>query len=197
MKLFNCLLITAAFASSLCLATPVKQGNTEVEERNRGLTARAADEYTYPTKFGDIKFIRADGVPGEPADSITLNGEVLMSTKGQVDKQGQLLYLMSESETTTSREKMPRRAGQIGRTETKRMVVLVGQGTCIKKLAVFDFTGPKPFISQQFGNDREDRICLTFRKAKWGMKETEITLNSGATYIYEAQGTVSGPFVIE
>jgi len=197
MKLTNYLLITTLVVCSSCLAAPVKKTNDEAEELSRLLNTRDASEYTYPTKYGDLKFIRSDGNLGEPAESITLNANVLISTKGQIDKQGERLFLMSESQTATAREKIPVRSAQIGKTETIRMVVLVGQGTCTKKLVVLDFTGPKPFISQQFGNDQEDRVCLTFKKAKWGKKESEITLNSGATYIYDANGKISGPFVFE
>lgn len=196
MKLLNYLLITAPLACSLCFAAPTTaQGNAD--DINRVLNVRDAAEYTYPTKFGDLKFMRADGTPGEPAENITLNGEPLLSTKGQIDKQGELLFLMSESQTTSSREKLPRRAGQAGKTETTRMIVLIGQGTCTKKLAVLDFTGAKPFVSEKFGNDPQERACLTFKKAKWGKKESEITLSSGATYIYDAKGKISGPFAFE
>ena len=104
---------------------------------------------------------------------------------------------MSESQTTSSREKLPRRTGQIAKTQTTRMVVLIGQGSCTKKLVVLDFTGAKPFVSEKFGNDQQDRACLTFKKAKWGKKESEITLSSGATYVYDAAGKVSGPFAFE
>lgn len=197
MKLLNYLLITAPLACSLCFAAPTTTAQGNADDVNRVLNVRDGAEYTYPTKFGDLKFVRADGTPGEPAENITLNGEPLLSTKGQIDKQGELLFLMSESQTTSSREKLPRRAGQAGKTETTRMVVLVGQGTCTKKLVVMDFTGAKPFVSEKFGNDPQERACLIFKKAKWGKKESEITLRSGATYLYDAAGKVSGPFAFE
>lgn len=190
MKRFRYLLITAPFVYCLSVAVSAERKTIDAEPRD-------ATEYTYPTRFGDLKFLRTDGPPGEPADNITLNGEPLLSTKGQIDKQGELMFLMSESQTTSSREKLPRRAGQIGKTQTTRMVVLVGQGSCAKKLVVLDFTGAKPFVSEKFGNDQEDRACLIFKKAKWRKKESEITLSSGATYVYDAAGKVSGPFAFE
>jgi hypothetical protein len=197
MKLYNYFFISAPLACSLCIATPVTQFNTKSDDVKQMLNMRDAREYIYPTKFGDMKFIRADGTPGEPAEKITLNTEILLSTKDQVGSDGGPLFLMSESQTITSREKVARRAGESGKTKTIRMIVLIGQGTCTKKLAILDFTGVKPFISQQFGNDRENRSCLAFKKAKWGKKESEIILSSGATYIYDANGTISGPFVFE
>lgn len=75
--------------------------------------------------------------------------------------------------------------------------MLIGQGSCTRKLAVLDFTAAKPVVSETFGNDQQDRACLTFKKAKWGKKESEITLSSGATYVYDAAGKVSGPFAFE
>jgi len=121
MKRFRYLLITALFIDCLSVAVSAEQKTTDAEQLNSVHNVRDAAEYTYPTKFGDVQLVRADGKPGEPADNITLNGELLLSTKGQIDKQGELLFLTSESQTTSSCEKLPRRTGQIGKTETTRM----------------------------------------------------------------------------
>ncbi|WP_143133119.1 hypothetical protein [Pseudoduganella namucuonensis] len=42
--------------------------------------------------------------------------------------------------TNISRERLPRRPSQTGKTETKRMVILVGQGTYTKHFITLDFT---------------------------------------------------------
>jgi hypothetical protein len=161
--------------------------------------AAPADDssYIYPTKLGSLKFIRADGSAGQGADKITLDGERLLSVENERDKQGEALALMADIMATTSSELAPRQPGQQGRRKARRMVVLIGQGNCIKHLVILDFTGQKPFVSNRFGNDQNERLCITFKKAKWGKKESEITLASGASFIYESYGNVTGPFVFE
>lgn len=71
MRLFYYLLITVSFVHSLSFAAPAEQKTTEAEQLNSVLNVRDAAEYTYPTKFGDLIFLRTDGKPGEPAETIT------------------------------------------------------------------------------------------------------------------------------
>ncbi|CAN7410450.1 hypothetical protein LJR289_002532 [Pseudoduganella sp. LjRoot289] len=190
------LLTSITFSSLGCAATPHDQ-KIKADQLNQVLHVRGPAAYTYPTKFGDMKFIREDGTLGDPAETIILNGEVLISTKGKFDAQGGALSLGSEIMTSTSSELTKRKPGQAGKTETKRMIFLVGQGTCTKQFLVLDFTGEKPFVSEKFGNDQNDRFCLSFKKAKWEKKESEIILDGPVTYIYSTHDKIAGPFVFE
>lgn len=170
----------------------------KAEQLNQVLHVRDVSAYTYPTKFGDLKFILSDGTPGMPAERLTLNDQTLLSTEGQTDAQGGGVSIMSELMTVTSTEYMPRRHGQTGHAEVKRMMVLLGgDGNCIKKFVILDFTGLKPFVSEKFGNNSSDQFCLTFKKAKWGKKESEIIINGPRSYIYYTLDKVTGPFVFE
>ncbi|MYM70434.1 hypothetical protein GTP45_27030 [Pseudoduganella sp. FT55W] len=69
MKRFRYLLITAIFVYCLSVAVSAEQKTTDAEQLNSVLNVRDAAEYTYPTKFGDVQFVRADGNPGEPGDN--------------------------------------------------------------------------------------------------------------------------------
>lgn len=184
------------FSSLGCAAAPTRQ-EIKADQLNQVLHVREPAAYTYPTKFGYLKFVREDGTLGDPAETIILNGEILLSTKGKFDAQGGTLSLGAEIMTSSSSELMKRQPGQTGKTETKRMIILIGQGTCTKQIAILDFTGEKPFVSEKFGNDPNDRFCLTFKKAKWEKKESEIILNGPVTYFYNTYGKVTGPFVFE
>lgn len=195
-NLNNFFLLLSIFIFSVgCGAAPVDQ-KTKAEQLNQVLHVRDPAAYTYSTKFGDLKFVREDGTLGDPAKSITLNGEILVSTMDKTDAQGGALSLGSDIMTSSSSEYAQRRSGQVGRTETERMIILVGQGTCTKQFTILDFTGKKPSVSEMFGNDPTDRHCLTFKKAKWGKIETEIILDGPATFFYK-YGKVTGPFVFE
>lgn len=198
MKNFHYLTLLAILFSCDGIAAPPARSDTKAEQLNQVLHVRNDSEYTYPTKFGDVKFIRHDGTLGTPAERISLNDQTLLSTEGLTDAQGGWVSIMTEIMTSTSTESAPRRPGQTGQTETKRMVVLLGgNGSCIKKFVILDFTGPKPFVSEKFGNNSSDQFCLTFKKAKWGKKESEITLSGPINYIYYTFGKVVGPFVYE
>ena len=198
MKNLNFLFFLASiiFSSLGCAATSARQ-DIKADQLNQVLHVRDPAAYTYPTKFGDLKFVREDGTLGDPAETIILNGEILISTKGKFDAQGGALSLGSEIMTSSSSELLKRQPGQSGKTETKRMVILIGQGTCTKQFVILDFTGTKPFVSEKFGNDPNDRFCLTFKKAKWGKKESEIVLDGPMTYFYNTYGKITGPFVFE
>lgn len=174
------------------------QQDVKAKQLNQVLNVRAASAYTYPTKFGDIKFVSHDGTLGALAERIVLNDKTLLSTERQTDAQGSQLSLMAETMTYSSRETVVRSPGQTGRSETKRMVVLLGgDGNCIKKFVILDFTGAKPFVSEKFGKNPNDELCLTFKGANWGKKESQIILDGPRNYIYYTLDKVAGPFVYE
>ena len=190
-------LLLALFSCKGNAAPPTPQ-DVKAEQLNQFLNVRSDAAYIYPTKFGEIKFVRHDGTLGTPADKITLNDKTLLSTEGQTDSQGGWVSIMTEIMTNTSIESAPRRPGQIGQAETKRMIIrLGGDGNCIKKFIILDFTGQKPFVSEKFGLNPNDQFCLIFKKAKWGKKESEIVLNGPANYIYYTLDKIVGPFAYE
>ena len=150
--------------------------------------------YAFPTRFGALKFVQADGKPGSLAESITLNDKPLLSVKGEKDGQGSSLSLMEEIMKLSSSDEEPRIKGQRGHRTVKRMVVLVGpDGTCIKQFVILDFTGKQPFVSERFGYNPGDKSCLSFKRAKWGAKESDIHLEGPMTYVYYSGGRVIGP----
>lgn len=174
------------------------QQDIRAKQLNQFLNVRDAAAYTYPTKFGDVKFVRHDGKLGTPAEKIVINDKTLLSTQGQTDAQGGSVSLMAEIMTSSSSEYMPKRPGKNGNTEIKRMVVLLGGDlNCIKKFAILDFTGEKPFVSERFGKNPNDELCLIFKGAKWGRKESEIILNGPKNYTYYTLEKITGPFVYE
>lgn len=159
----------------------------EVQELERGM-------YSYSTKLGELKFVSVDGKPGADARTITLNGKPLLKTKGEKDAQGSALSLMIEDLKPSSTEYEAKVAGQADKPKIRRMVVLLGPvANCVKQFVILDFTGKDPFVSERFGYNPGDNSCLAFKRAKWGKKESEITLNGPLTYVYYTGGKVIGP----
>ncbi|MES2116808.1 MAG: hypothetical protein V4578_16725 [Pseudomonadota bacterium] len=188
-------LLLTPFLFSVAESAPQDSAQSNARALDRVLHERDESGYTYPTKFGDLKFITENGTIGEPAEKIVLNGKDFLSVKDKNDEQGVPLSLMSESLMIGSAiETIARKPGQGGRVMTKRIVILEGSdGNCIKHLLILDFTGQQPFISERFGYNPQDKYCITFKKAKWGAKESYIYLEGPMKYIYYTGGRVFGP----
>jgi hypothetical protein len=185
-KLFLLLSIAA------CSRMQAADGNTQavktaVQERELGM-------YSYSTRLGELKFVRADGKPGADARAITLNGKPLLAIKDEKDAQGSALSLMIEDLKPSSTEyeaKVPRQADK---PKIRRMLVLLGPvANCVRQFIILDFTGKDAFVSEQFGYNPGDTSCLAFKRAKWGKKESEVTLDGPLTYVYYTGGRVIGP----
>jgi hypothetical protein len=73
-------------------------------------------------------------------------------------------------------------------------VVLLGPvANCVKQFIILDFTGKDAFVSERFGHNPGATACLAFKRARWGKKESEITLGGPLTYVYYTGGKVIGP----
>lgn len=198
MKNLKNLLLVLCAIPSFSFSAPVESADIRAEQLNQFLNVRDGANYTYSTKFGDLKFLRDDGSLGEPAKTITLNGKLLISTMNEIDGQGNSVSLMSEMMTNTSIQRVRLGSSKTKKFETKRMIILVGPDlNCVKNFIILDFTGEKPFFSKKFAENPNDRHCLTFKKAKWGKKESEIVLDGPENYIYYTNDKVIGPFVYE
>jgi hypothetical protein len=159
------------------------------------MSERDESNYTYPTKFGNIKLVREDGSPAGIGAKVTLNGQTLIDVTRKQDLQGNWISLMYGSTLTGDAiEQVPRKKGQQGRVLTKRMIVFQGpDGNCIKGFTILDFTGEQPYISEKFGYNPEDKYCFTLKKVKWGKEESYFYLQGPATYIYYTGGRAFGP----
>ncbi len=187
-------LLLTPFLFSVAHSSPQNSTQSDARALDRVLHERDESEYTYPTKFGEFKFITGSGAAGEPAEKIVLNGHDLLSVKGKDDAQGVPLSLMSGNLMVGSGiETVARKPGQGGRVTTKRIIILEGpDGNCTKHLLILDFTGKQPFVSERFGDNPKDEYCLTLKSAKWGKKESYIKLTNGMTFVYYTGGEVIG-----
>lgn len=177
--------------------TQAADGGTQAITTEAGKAAVQEPElraYSYSTRLGEMKFVRTDGKPGADASTITLSGKPLLAIKGEKDAQGSALSLMIEDLKPSSTEYEARVARHGDRPKIRRMVVLLGPvANCVKQFIILDFTGKDAFVSERFGHNPGDTSCLTFRRAKWGKKESEITLDGPLTYVYYTGGKVIGP----
>jgi hypothetical protein len=176
----------------LCSKMQAADGNTQavkkaVQERELGI-------YSYSTRLGELQFVRADGKPGADARTITLNGKPLLAIKDEKDAQGSALSLMIEDLKPSSTEYEAKVPGQAEKPKIRRMLVLLGPvANCVKQFIILDFTGKDAFVSERFGYNPGDTSCLAFKRAKWGKKESEVTLDGPLTYVYYTGGKVIGP----
>lgn len=163
------------------------------DQLERTLHARDSSIYIYPTRFGDLRFVNGVGEPGSPANKILLNGKVLLSMEGVVDKQGFELSLMADLFVNPT-QNAPRKPGQTGHREVYKMIVSIGpDGNCIKRFVIIDLTGAKPFLSKPFPDNPDDRFCQRLAKVKWGNNESYIDLAGPERYLYRTNGDVIGP----
>ena len=184
-------------ATIICLSvnSNVYAGTPESIDLQKFMSERDQSYYTFPTKFGDVKFVTQDGSLGELAKKITLNGNILIDTTGKQDLQGYGISLMNGySFEGSAIEFVPGRAKKGEWPITKRMIIFQGpDGNCIKGFTVLDFTGEQPYVSEKFGYNPDDRYCFTLKKAKWGKKESYFYLQGPATYIYYTGARAFGP----
>jgi hypothetical protein len=151
--------------------------------------------YTYPTKFGDLKFIQEDGSLGGPAQKLTLAGVDFLNASTKPDGYDYSQSLMSADDLYgNSLQVVKKTKPSMGRPQTERMIILEGpDGNCTRQLIILDFTGSKPFISERFGYNPDGKACLKFIRAKWGKKESYIYLEGPMKYVYYTGGRVIGP----
>jgi hypothetical protein len=150
--------------------------------------------YTYPTPFGNLKFYDENGQLGSLSARIELNSKLFFTPSPRPDGWGNSLSLMSmDTYSLTAIDTFPRAEKKLGRRTTKRLIVAEARdGNCIRQFVILDFTLDKPFVSERFGYNPEMKYCLTFKRAKWGVKESRITLNDG-TYIYTTGADIIPP----
>lgn len=148
--------------------------------------------YTYPTPFGDLKFYKASGQLGVMSARLELNSKPFLVPSSNPDGWGNSLSLMPmDGEALTAIDRFPREGKKPGRRMTKRIIVAEARdGNCIRKFLILDFTLDKPFISNRFGDNPDMKFCLSFKGAKWGVKESRIKLGDGA-YVYKSGSDVS------
>lgn len=153
-----------------------------------------AVEYTYPTPFGNLTFIRENGSLGTLAKKLSIADNDLLVANSHPDGFGYGQSLMSADDLPGGVQTQNRSAKKLGRPQTKRLVVLEGpDGNCIRQLVILDFTGERPFVSDRFGYNPDGKACLKFKRAKWGKKESYIYLEGPMKYIYYTGGKVIGP----
>jgi hypothetical protein len=185
-KLFLLLSIVA------CSKMQAADGNAQAVKV--AVQTREPKMYAYSTRLGELTFVRADGKLGPDARTITLNGKPLLAIRDEKDARGSALSLMFEDLKPTSTEYEAKVAGQAGKPKIRRMVVLLGPvANCVKQFIILDLTGKDAFVSERFGYNPGDTSCLAFKRAKWGKKESEITLDGPLTYVYYTGGKVIGP----
>lgn len=194
MNVANLLLMLSIIACSNLQAADFGRQAVKTEAAMAAVQERELGIYSHSTRLGDLSFVGADGKPGVDARTITLNGKPLLAIKDEKDAQGSALSLMVEDLKPTSTEYEAKVDGQADRPKIRRMVVLLGPvANCAKQFVILDFTGKAPFVSERFGYNRGDTSCLAFKRAKWGKKESEITLDGPLTYVYYTGGKVIGP----
>jgi hypothetical protein len=140
---------------------------------------------TYPTPFGNVRFLNSDGKLAVVADRIELDSKVLLTKSAKPDGWGNSLFLMPMDDgDVTAVDTAPKKDRKLGRAMTKRMIVAEGaDGNCLKQFILLDFTLEQPFVSKPFGENVGMKQCLFFEKAKWGKKEARIKLGNG-TFVY-------------
>jgi hypothetical protein len=175
--LFSCLLYNAV------LSAPALLSNEELKEVG----------YTYPTKFGDLKFLE-NGSLGAPATTLTLAGTEFLKVTPKGDGYGFRQSLMSAYDLPGGIQAEKKSERNEGHPKTKRLIILEGpDGNCIRQLIILDFTDSKPFISERFGYNPDGKACLKFKRATWGKKESYIYLEGPMKYVYYTGGRVIGP----
>lgn len=185
LSIFSCSKMQAADGNTQALKTEALKAT--VQEREPGM-------YSYSTRLGELNFVGADGKPGADARTIMLNGKPLLAIKGEKDAQGSALSLMIEDLKPSSTEYEAKVTGQADKPKIRRMLVLLGSvANCVKQFIILDFTGKDAFVSERFGYNPSHTSCLAFKRAKWGKKESELTLDGPLTYVYYTGGNVIGP----
>jgi len=146
---------------------------------------------TYPTPFGNVKFVNKEGQLDTSFDRIMLNSDVLLTPTRQVDGWGSPQVLMTwDGMAKGARDSFPSDGKKLGHRMTKRLVIAEGpDGNCVRQFIILDFTLDKPFVSKRFGENKEMKNCLQWEGAKWGARESRITLSNG-TFIYKTGGEI-------
>ncbi|MEJ7806304.1 MAG: hypothetical protein WKG03_10345 [Telluria sp.] len=194
MKILNLIMVLSIVSCTNVQSADKQAAPIKADALEKVLHERDPKWYAYSTKLGTLKFHLGDGVPGMPAKSITLNDKPLINVKDEKDAQGSSVSLMDEDMQPSAIEYEPKSAGQSGAKKIKRMVVLAGpDANCVKQFIILDFTGKQAFVSERFGYNPEDKSCMSFKRAKWGARESYITLAGPMTYVYYTGGKVIGP----
>jgi hypothetical protein len=194
MKIAKLFLLLSIISCSKMRAADGNVQAVKTEAVKTAVQERELAMYAYSTRLGEMKFVRADGKPGADARTITLNGKPLLAIKDEKDAQGSALSLMIEDLKPGSTEYEAKVPGQADKPKIRRMLVLLGPvANCVKQFIILDFTGKHAFVSERFGYNPGDASCLAFKRAKWGRKESEITLDGPLTYVYYTGGKVIGP----
>lgn len=187
MNLSRCILRLAA----ACLLSSVTTANGQTP-----LTDRQIEEVslTYPTPFGNVRFLNSDGKLNVIADRIELDSRVLVTKRTMPDGWGNSLFLIPMDDgDVTAVDTFPKKERKIGRAMTKRMIVAEGpDGNCLRQFILLDFTLQQPFISKPFGKNVGMKQCLFFENAKWGKKEARINLSNGV-FVYTTGSDESPP----
>ncbi|MTW10518.1 hypothetical protein GM658_07860 [Pseudoduganella eburnea] len=146
---------------------------------------------TYPTPLGIVRFVNKEGQLDTSFDRIMLNSDVLLTPSHQVDGWGSSQILMKwDGMAKGTRDSFPSDGKKLGRRLTKRLVIAEGpDGNCVRQFIILDFTLDKPFVSKRFGENKDMKSCLMWEGAKWGARESRITLSNG-TFIYKTGGDV-------
>ncbi|WP_146204641.1 hypothetical protein [Massilia glaciei] len=192
MKISNLILL-----HFLASCTLVQSSVEQVEESKTTILTGISQEQEnsqqiYSTKLGIVKFSAAEG-SGGLADRIVLNGFDLINLKGKEDAQNNTQHLMPgnmliHSGIDLGPEAKLRRKGPINMS---RLLVFEGPNlNCIKRFLIIDFTGDKPYISEYFGNNPQDKHCLVFKRAEWGGGKSYIYIEGPETYVYHSHGKV-------
>lgn len=149
----------------------------------------------FSTPHGDLKLIGDSGEPYVLASSITLDGNILLSSVGLKDGWGaQQKFILPNTFTDTAFELDKHyKSGDYPIPIKKILIAEAGIGTCLTQFIIVDLTTAKPFISEKFGYNPDGKSCLEFVKAKWGKKESYIYLKGPLKYIYYTGGKVVGP----
>jgi hypothetical protein len=155
--------------------------------------AQNSTAYNYTTKFGQLQFLDDSGRPAALAAKLALGGKVIFSVEGIRDQQGNQQALMTD-DLVNPVQNVSLASDASRRNDVKRMIVSIGPtGNCIKRFVILDFSGAKPFVSEPFAYNPDDRFCERLKKVKWGAKETYIDLAGPQRYVYRTYGAVTGP----
>jgi hypothetical protein len=177
--LFLSLLAGASFISASSAQTLTDQQIKEIS-------------LTYPTPLGVVRFVNKEGQLDTTIDRVMLDSSVLLTPTRQLDGWGSSQVLMKwDGMAKNARDSFPSDGTKkIGRRMTKRLVIAEGpDGNCVRQFIILDFTLDKPFVSKRFGGNQDLRSCLQWEGAKWGNKESRITLSNG-TFIYKTGGNI-------
>lgn len=155
--------------------------------------AQNSTAYSYTTKFGQLQFLDDAGRPAALAAKLVLDSKVIFSVAEVRDQQGDQQALMMDDFVNPVQNVSPASAAS-RKHDVKRMIVSVGPtGNCIKRFVILDFIGAKPFVSEPFAYNPDDRFCERLKRVKWGTKETYIDLGGPQRYVYRTYDAVIGP----